>query len=120
MNKTRLKYIIIAILFMAITTNTFCAFIKSVEKTGTIQTKELSTKFLNNSEFLAKIQVLDSTITSVDKTTDLTQVTTIPTVTLTDENIVSTSDSSMPIYLWIDGGTIYYFTGATTIDLNNN
>jgi hypothetical protein len=78
------------------------------------------TKFLNNSDFLAKIQVLDSTITSVDKTTDLTQLTTIPTVNLTDENIVSTNDSSMPTYLWIDGGTIYYFTGATVIDLNNN
>ena len=120
MNKTKLKIVLIAILFTGITQATYCAFINSVQKTGTIQTTELSTTFLNNSDFLTKIQALDSSITTVDKNTDLTRVTTTPTVTLTDDNIVSTSSSSVPTYLWIENGNLYYYTAAVTIDLNDN
>lgn len=119
MNKTKIKYIIIAVLFMAITTTTYCAFVKSVEKTGTIEVKESTTIFLNNTDFLVKVQALDSSITSVDKNTDLTRATTIASENLTDSHIVSTSNSNMPTYLWVDNGTIYYYTVANTINLNN-
>ncbi len=121
MDIKRLKIILILVLLVSITTtSTLCIFTKYVEKTGTIQTKELSTVFLNNNDFLAKVQVLDSSITSIDKTTDLTRVTTTPQVTLTDANIVSTDSSNVPTYLWIESGTIYYYTAAVTIDINNN
>lgn len=120
MNKTKIKYIIIAVLFMAITTTTYCAFVKSVEKTGTIEVKESSTTFLNNTDFLAKVQALDSSITSVDKNNDLTRSNTIASENLTDSHLVSTNDSNMPTYLWIDNGTIYYYTVAMTINIDDN
>ena len=118
MKKT--KYLSILILLLSIFVPTYAVFTDGTTLNGSIQTKELSAVFLDNNDFLAKIQVLDSSITSIDKTTDLNQVTTIPTVTLTSDNLVSTTTSSMPIYAWVDNNTIYYYTGATNIDLNNN
>lgn len=117
MNK--LKLLLIYVLIIGIVGTTYCAFTLSVEKTSSIQTKELSAKFLDNAELLIKVQNLDSSITSIDKNNDLNRILTLPTVTLTEDNLVSTNDSSMPIYLWIDNNTIYYYTGATNIDLNN-
>ena len=114
------KYILIIVLLMAITTTTYCAFTKGVEKTGSITTVESSAVFLNNNDFLTKIQVLDSSITSIDKTTDLNRVTAIPSQTFTSDNLFSTPESKMPIYVWIENNTINYYSGATNIDLNNN
>jgi len=118
MKKT--KYLIILILLLSIFVPTYAVFTDGTTLNGSIQTKELSAVFLDNNDFLTQIQVLDSSITSIDKTTDLNRVTTVPTVTLTSDNLVSTSTSSMPIYAWVDNNTIYYYTGATNIDLNNN
>lgn len=39
---------------------------------------------------------------------------------LTEENIVSTNDSECPIYIWFDTDTIYYYTEAKLIYLNEN
>ena len=75
---------------------------------------------VNNNDFLTKIQVLDSSITSIDKTTDLNRVTTFPSQTFTSDNLFSTTESKMPIYVWIENNTINYYSGATNIDLNNN
>lgn len=116
----KIKIGLILVLIACISTATYCAFTTSVEKTGSIQTKELSTTFLNNNDLLTKVQVLDSSITTIDKTTDLTRYTSVPTINLSNDNIVSTTESSVPIYLWIDNGTIYYYTIATNIDINNN
>ena len=118
MNK--IKVLIISLLLTGIITGTYCAFTISVEKNGSIETTELSTTLLNNSDFLDKVKNLDSSITSIDKTTDLNRITTVPTVQLTSDNIVSTQESNVPVYLWIDNGTIYYYTSATNIDINNN
>ena len=116
----KFKISLIALLLIALPAITYCAFTTGVEKTGSIQTTELSTTLLSNSDFLTKVQSLDSTIISIDKTTDLNRINTVPTVNLTDDNIVSTQESSVPVYLWIDNGTIYYYTIATNIDINNN
>ena len=118
MNK--IKLLIIYVLVIGIVGVTYCAFSISVEKTGSIQTTELSAKFLDNTELLIKVQNLDSSITSIDKNNDLNRITTLPIVNFTNDNIVSTTDSSMPIYLWIENNTINYYTGATNVDLNNN
>lgn len=117
MNK--IKIVVILLLLFSIVTTTYCAFVVSVTKNGSITTKELSTTFLSNNDLLTKVQNLDSTITSIDKNNDLTRSLSVPTISLTVDNIVSTSSSSVPIYLWIDSGTIYYYTIATTVDLNN-
>ena len=112
--------LILPILLLTIFTSTYCVFTKSVSKTGSITTVESSAEFLDNNDFLTKIQVLDSSITSVDKTTDLNRSTSIPSVTFTSDNVFSTTTSKMPIYVWIDNNTIYYYTGADNVDLNNN
>ena len=62
-------------MFFALFTGTYCVFTKSITKTGSIETVETSAVFLDNTDFLTKIQVLDPTITTVDKTTDLNRVT---------------------------------------------
>ena len=119
-DKIKIKLVLIIILFSLIITPTICAFVKNVEKTGSIQAKELSTTFLNDTDFLIKVQTLDPTITSIDKSTDLTRRDSIAEENLTDSNIVSTPTSSVPTYVWIENNTIYYYTVATSIDLNSN
>lgn len=118
--KTKYKIFLILILFSCIFTYTLCAFTTSVEKTGTIETTELSTVLLSNNEFLTKLQTLDSSITSVDKENDLTRANSIEDTYLNDNYVFSTTTSNVPTYLWIDNGIIYYYTIATNIDLNNN
>lgn len=118
MNK--IKILLIIVLFSCVFTATYCAFSVTLEKSGTIQTTELSAKFLDDNDFLTKIQELDSTITNIDKENDLNRANTIANEYLTDDNIFSTSDSNVPIYLWIDNGTINYYTIAVTVDFNKN
>ena len=67
MKKNSIKLLLILLICSSISIPTLSAFVKNVEKTGTIQTKELSTAFLSNSDLLIKIQALDSSITEVDK-----------------------------------------------------
>lgn len=119
MNKIKILIILLLVLVIGIGAGTYCAFTNYVEKSGTIQVNELSTKLLNNSDFIIKLQQLDNTIISVNKETDLVKVETIPNINLSNNNIVSTSDSNVPTYLWIDNSVIYYYTIATSIDLNN-
>ena len=116
----KIKLLIILIMFFGLFTTTYCVFTKSLVRTGSIITKELSATLLDNNDFLTKLQVLDPSITTFDKTTDLNLVTTLPSVTFTSENILSTTNSSMPVFVWVDNGTVYYYSGATNIDLNNN
>ena len=118
MNK--IKILLIIVLFSCVFTATYCAFSVTLEKSGTIQTTELSAKFLDDNDFLTKIQELDSTITTIDKENDLTRSNTITNEYLTEDNIFSTSDSNVPIYLWIDNGVIYYYTVAIIVDFNTN
>ena len=117
MNK--LKYLVIALLLVFVVSTSYAAFTAGDLETGTIVTKEMSAKFLNNADLLAKVEALDSSITSVDKTTDLVRVNNVPSVSLSSNNLVSTKDSSVPIYLWVNNGIIYYYTSATSKDLNN-
>ena len=57
----------------------------------------------------------DTTITSFQKST------TIPNEYKTSDYIVSSSDSDVPIYMWFDNGTIYWYTDAPgTVYLNSN
>lgn len=117
---SRFKILLILVLILFVGTTTYCAFTINVEKTGTIETVELSTTFLDNNDFLTKVQSIYPWVTSIDKTTDLVQATSIPNAYIVDDYIVSTSSSNVPTYFWIDNGKIYYYTAAVTIDINNN
>lgn len=119
-DKTKFKILLIIMLFTSIITTTLCAFTTSVEKTGTIEAKELSTTLFEDTDFLTKVQTMDPTITSIDKSTDLTRTTSIAQEKLIDSNIVSTSESSVPTYLWVENGTIYYYTVANSVNLNSD
>lgn len=118
-NKINVLLLVLILLVFSVA-GTYCAFVYSHEYSTSIEANELSTTFLNNEDFLEVVQALDSTITSIDKTTDLHRVTTIPTVELDNDNIVSTSNSSVPTFLWVENGVLYYYTVAVTIDINNN
>lgn len=115
---SKFKIFIISFLVLCLGSTTYCAFAKKFERKGTIQTTELSSKFLNDSDFLIKINNLDSSIISIDKNTDLVRSTDVPNINLTNNNVFSTTDSKVPIYVWIDNGTIYYYTIAINIDMN--
>ena len=117
MNK--IKVLVIVLLLFSIFTTTYCAFTVAVSKTGSITTTELSTTFIDNESFLAKVQQFDPTITSINKYYDLTRLNS-PIVAFTSDNIVSTPDSSVPIFLAVDNGTVYYYTSAINIDFNSN
>ena len=112
--------LILSILLLTIFTSTYCVFTKNVSRTGSITTVESSATFLGNSDFLTKIQVLDPSITSIDKSRDLYRSVTIPNNNFTTDNILSTDTSKMPIYVWIENNRIYYYTGADNVDFNNN
>ena len=57
-------------------------------------------------------------ITSIKRAT-LDQYKTIKD-SLTDKNIISTDDSVVPTYAWFDNGTLYYYSHAEKIYMNEN
>ena len=118
-NKFKIMLILLLVLSFLIT-GTYCIFTYEYDYYGSVYSPEFSTTLLDNSSFLSKVQNIDSSITSIDKTTDLHRVTTVPTVSLTNENIVSTQSSGVPTFLWVDDGVLYYYTIAESIDINNN
>ena len=59
-------------------------------------------------------QSLNENITKIMKSN------TIPNSYKTDDYIVSISESPKPIYMWFDDGTIYYYTDATKIYMNED
>ena len=56
----------------------------------------------------------NSNITAVERVDEL------PDMEFTSDNIVSTSNSLAPIYMWFDSGTIKWYTNSDTIYLNEN
>ena len=82
--------------------------------------------FLPGSEFNAKIKQLAGNSNATYATTD-TNITTIvrypgiPTSTmLSNAEIVSTTDSTTPIYAWFDNGVIYYYTESEYPYMNSD
>lgn len=111
--------IAIFIIFFSVI-NTYSAFTKNIEKTGSITTTELSSTFLSDSEFVEKVkQIATQSGVTIDETlidkSLIQRVNDLPNIEFTNENVVSTSDSDVPIYLWIENNIIYYYTIATNI-----
>lgn len=81
--------------------------------------------FVNGGIFNAKIKQLagneNATATTIDTNIKSIQRTNaLPQIELNDGNIISTNDSSLPIYVWFNNGTIYYYTEATNPYMNSN
>ena len=119
---SKVKIFLVLLLISAFSVaGTYCVFVKTETDTREVYMVKLSTTFLANDDFLAKVQALDPTIVSIDKTTDLHRSTTVPNITLTDANIVSMDWSEeVSTYLWVDNGVLYYYTAADDVDINNN
>ena len=70
--------------------------------------------FINGRSFNAKIKTLagNTDVTHNTKDSNITSVIRSSTLntSITEDNIVSTSDSTVPIYVWYDEGIIYYYT----------
>ncbi len=114
----------IFIIFFSVV-NTYSAFTMNIEKTGSITTTSLSSTFLSDSEFVDKVkQIATKSGVTIDEAlidkSLIQRVNDLPTIEFTNENVVSTSDSDVPIYLWIENNVIYYYTIATNISQNND
>ncbi len=85
---------------------------------------ESKTQLISGQLFNEKIKKLAgnsvATYSNINRTiTEIKRSATLPN-DVTENNIVSTSDSSRLIYVWYDEGIIYYYTEASRIYLNNN
>ena len=110
-------FLMISILFTVVllsVKNSYSAFTKNVQTSLEVTTPKLETTFLTGPEFNVKIKKLagnnsansesiDTNITSIERANILT-------ITPTENNVVSASDSSFPIYAWYDSGVLYYYT----------
>ena len=78
--------------------------------------------FLPGQDFNAKLKRLSGQSNATASTTNTTitsfEKTNILSITPTDDNIVSTRDSIVPIYAWYNNGVIYYYTTAVNTYLN--
>ena len=110
-------FVITSILFTVVllsVKNSYSAFIKNVQTSLEVTTPKLEAIFLPGTEFSGKIKQTAGNSNSTNETTN-TNITSIVrsnvlTITPTVNNIVSTSDSSFPIYAWFSNGVIYYYT----------
>ena len=126
--KQKKKSILLLIALLAIPTvvKAVCSFSLDVDSKVTIDTR--STTFKTGDEVniqmkkLANPEVNPTSITTSYQDNNILyfkKSDNLPTG-LTEENIVSTSDSETPIYMWFDTDTIYYYTEAKLIYLNEN
>ena len=85
--------------------------------------EDARTKFLSGREFNEKLKKLsgqsDANYETINTTIKKFKKAGSLAITLTDENIVSSSDSKGLIYAWYDNGTIYYYS-ESTIYMNEN
>ena len=82
--------------------------------------------FLPGQQFIVKIkQLANPSLSDVTMYTGDTNITSIVrtntlSITPTSANVVSTDDSYIPIYAWFDNGTIYYYSEASNLYMNEN
>ena len=80
---------------------------------GNTYDDSLSTDDFNNYVFNYSDQLTSFEFASLDQYNNIK-------ASLTEKNIVSTDDSTVPIYLWIDNNVIYYYTENDIIFMNND
>ena len=78
--------------------------------------KQPPTILLRGEDFNAKLGKLAGT---TGKITAFKEANTAPDVSsITNANIVSTSDSAFPVYAWFDNGTIWWYSEADNVEMN--
>lgn len=87
-------------------------------------TLETKTQLVTGQTFNTKIKKLagntmGSYIYSDQNITAFRRANSLANIEFTDDNIISLNDSRYPVYIWFDNGTIYYYTEASRIYLNN-
>ena len=85
--------------------------------------KESQATFLAGSLFNAKIKQLatnDNSVTHLTSDTEINKIVRASelNVTIDDSYIISTADSTVPIYAWYDSGIIYYYSKINELFLN--
>ena len=94
--------------------NTYSIFFKNIQTSLEVTTPKLEAVFLPGTEFNSKIKQIagNSNATIETNNTNITSIvrSNVLTITPTSNNIVSTSNSSFPIYAWFSSGVLYYYT----------
>ena len=115
--KKMLLFVITSILFTVVylsVQNTYSVFVKTVNQNITLTTTKLEATFLPGQEFNAKIKQLagnnNATVNTVDLNITGIVRSNVLNIIPSTNNIVSTNDSSFPIYAWFSNGIIYYYT----------
>ena len=91
----------------------------------TVAMEEPRAIFKTGQEVNAKMKQLAGTENATQETedtniTEIKRATEISDTNKIDSNIVSTSDSNTPIYMWFDNGIIYYYSKDENPELNEN
>ena len=109
----------------------YTVYVRDAAGNATVKTIEITNikkeaTFLPGKQFNAKIKQLAGDIDATHTTRD-TNITTImrypgtPSQSiLNNADIVSTSDSIVPIYAWFDNGTLYYYSEAEHLYMNSD
>ena len=112
------KYLIISLLFFVMflsVNNVYASFVKKIEKQETITTNKKEAILIQGDTFNSKIISLAGSAGSIKNIVRSNTLNINPS----NANIVSTNDSSFPIYAWYKNGTIYYYS-EVDIYLNQN
>jgi len=112
------KFLIINILFIMIflPVSVNAAYTKKVEKTETITTNKLEAVMVQGSQFNSKIISLAGNASNIKNIVKSNVLNISPT----NNNIVSETNSSFPVYVWYKNGTIYYYSKVNGIYFNAN
>ena len=104
--------------------NTYSLFTKKIDKTGSINTIKSEATFLPGHVFNVKIKTLSGDENPELDTANTTIINIVRsnklTINPTSDNIISDSNSIMPIYAWFSNGTLYYYSEANEIYFNSN
>ncbi len=85
------------------------------------EVESASSQFLAGSLFAQKIRALANSNDEVNTNiVSIRRADELPSITISDDNLLSISTEGTPIYGWFDEGTIYYYTEAETLYLNED
>ena len=88
--------------------------------------KEVSATLLKGEDFNKKIKTLAGNNNPAYTTPDSKMTAFLPydgdvdTSSFTENNIISAADSEVPVYAWFDNGTIYWYSDALKVYMNEN
>ena len=77
--------------------------------------------FVDGTTFASKLRALASSQDEINENiVEIARTDELPNLEFTDDNVLSTDDSQEVVYGWYDAGTIYYYSEAEEIYLNED